>query len=244
MTDPFAPTTTTFEPSADEAQNGTSALDQPAEGIDLNDPRFASEDIGVEPEKDAYAAPPPPPDADYRAKLKLLDVEYKGQKVQYAPWASSDGSKVAFFSKIEATIQDPSGKYDNLKVFDSWFSTMLNRDGSTKVSTLLSRLGVAVPARASHKVLMDLLVGALAKEPDIIISTQWEASCQACSEAFKNSGKQGVKPAGAKGIRGMNRFPLVPGKLNEHLPEVDCPTDAHHGKMVAQARIAGFKKLS
>src|SRR5512146_437195 len=152
MADPFAPTTTTFEPETDAAS--TDALNAPAEGIDLNDPRFASEDIGVEPEKDAYAAPPPPPDADYRAKLKLLDVEYKGQKVQYAPWASSDGSKVAFFSKLEATIQDPSGKYDNLKVFDSWFSTMLNRDGSTKVSTLLSRLGAAVPARAAHTALM------------------------------------------------------------------------------------------
>jgi hypothetical protein len=243
MANDFAPTTTTFEPTSDDAATNA-ALNESAEGIDLNDPRFASEDIGVNPEGDAFAAPPPPPDAEYRAKLKLLDVEYKGNKMQYAPWASADGSKVAFFSKLEATIQDPSGKYDNLKVFDSWFSTLLNRDGSTKVSTLLTRLGKTVPARASHKLLMDELVKALASEPDIIISTQWEASCQACSEAFKNGGKQGVKPAGAKGVRGMSKFPLKPGSVTEHVPEIVCPTDSHHGVMVAQARIAGFKKLS
>jgi hypothetical protein len=39
------------------------------------------------------------------------------------------GDKVALFTALEATIQDPTGKYDNLKVFDRWFSTMFNRDG-------------------------------------------------------------------------------------------------------------------
>ena len=235
--DAFAPTTTTFEPSAEEATND--ALNAPTGELDLNDPRFAAEDIGVNPEGDAYATPPPPPDAEYRAKLKQLDVKNnKGEMVRYAPWQSQDGSKVAFFTKIEATIQDPTGKYDNIKVFDSWFSTMLNRDGSTKVSTLLTKLGKTIPPKASHKVLMDLLVQALASEPDVLIETQWEASCQACGEEAKKTGSK--RP---RSVQGMKKFPLLPGKSNEYNPEIICPADAKHGLMQAQVRIAGFKSV-
>jgi hypothetical protein len=191
-------------PTYDETT--TAALDQPTGELDLNDPKFLSEDIGINPEGDAYATPPPPPDGEYRAKLKMLDVkDSKGGMVRYAPWAKDD--KVALFTKIEARIQDPSGKYDNIPVFDSWFSTYLNRDGSTKVSTLLSKLGRTVPPRASHKVLMDELVTALASEPDVIIETQWEASCQTCTEEAKKNG--GKRP---RSIQGMKKFPLLPGR--------------------------------
>jgi hypothetical protein len=109
------------------------------------------------------------------------------------------------------------------------------------VSTLLSKLGKTVPPRASHKLLMDELVKALASEPDIIITTQWEANCQTCSDLFKE-GKVSPKPAGAKGLRGMTRFPQLSN--GTHDSQTPCPTDPKHGFMVAQARIAGFKKLA
>jgi hypothetical protein len=84
--DVFAPTTTTFEPTSDETVNDQ--LNAPTGELDLNDPKFASEDIGVNPEGDAYATPPPVPDGEYRAKLKQLDVKDSKQNlVRYAPWS-------------------------------------------------------------------------------------------------------------------------------------------------------------
>jgi hypothetical protein len=233
--DVFAPTTTTFEPTADETVND--ALNAPTGELDLNDPKFASEDIGVNPEGDAYATPPPVPDGEYRAKLKQLDVkDSKQNMVRYAPW--SKGDKVALFTALEATIQDPTGKYDNLKVFDRWFSTMLNRDGSTKVSTLLNKLGVPIPGQASHKILMDLLVNKLASEPEVIIVTQWEASCEKCRNEAKANGSKAPRS-----IVGMNKFPYLPGSTTEHNPDIVCTADAKHGTMTAQPRIAGFKAI-
>jgi len=233
--DAFAPTTTTFEPSAEEATND--ALNAPTGEVDLNDPRFASEDIGVNPEADAYATPPPVPDGDYRAKIKQLDVQdSKGNMVRFKAWAK--GEKVAAITKIEATIQDPSGKYDGIKVFDSWFGTYLNRDGSSKASTLLNKLGKTIPSKASHKLIMEELLKALAGEPDVIITTQWEASCEKCREEAEKTDSK--KP---RSITGMRKFPLLPGKTNEYNPEIICPADAKHGLMQAQVRIAGFKSI-
>jgi hypothetical protein len=42
-------------PTYDETT--TAALDQPTGELDLNDPKFLSEDIGINPEGDAYATP-------------------------------------------------------------------------------------------------------------------------------------------------------------------------------------------
>jgi hypothetical protein len=150
---------------------------------------------------------PPASAAGRRVSRQAEDAGREGQQGEHgAVCAVAKDDKVALFTKIEARIQDPSGKYDNIPVFDSWFSTYLNRDGSTKVSTLLSKLGRTVPPRASHKVLMDELVTALASEPDVIIETQWEASCQTCTEEAKKNG--GKRP---RSIQGMKKFPLLPG---------------------------------
>jgi hypothetical protein len=234
----FAPSTTTFDPQAEATApdvNGA-AFNQPTGEVDLNDPRFASEDTSIDLEGDAYAAPPPVPDGEYRAKLKQLDVEYpkgSGQMKRFAPWAKGD--KVALFTKLEATIQDPSGKNDGLKVFDSWFSTYLQRDNSTKVSTMLAAAGIK-PAAKTHAAIMDAALQFLAKEPDLGIVTQWEASCEKCREEADKTGSK--RP---RSLQGMQKFPMLANGTYD--PNPVCTADAKHGRMSAQARIAGFKKL-
>jgi hypothetical protein len=231
--DVFAPTTTTFEPTAEETVNDK--LNESTGELDLNDPKFASEDIGVNPEGDAYATPPPVPDGDYRAKIKQLDIaKADGSLARFKPWAKGD--KVALVTKIEATIQDPTGKYDNLKVFDSWFGTYLNRDGSTKASTLLRALGKPIKSGATHLALMEALIQALASEPDVIITTQWEASCEKCREEAQKSGSKNPRS-----VLGMRKFP--PLANGEHNPDMICTADSKHGFMTAQVRIAGFKAV-
>src|ERR1700677_5072396 len=93
---------------------------QPSEVLDPNDPVFTSENIDVNPDVDAYAFPPPPPDGKYRAKLKL--VQHKnadGSLVDWyaATWGQNPPTKV-LVTGVEASIIDPSGKFDGVKVYD------------------------------------------------------------------------------------------------------------------------------
>ena len=217
----------------------TAGLDTPVHGeeIDLNDPRLASENIEVNPEGDAYATPPPPPDGEYRAKLKQIDVkDARGQQVRFKAMKIKGTEKLYLATAIEARIQDPAGTYDNIPVFDRWVGTFPNRDGSTKITTILTKLGVSFPKSATHKDLMEIFLKALAGEPDVMIETQWEASCQKCQEEAEKTGSQ--KP---RSIRGMSRFPQdTKGKA---IPEIACTVDKSHGVMVAQVRIVGFKPV-
>ncbi len=222
----------------EQATQTTTGLDAPvhAEEIDLNDPRLTSESIDVNPEGDAYATPPPPPDGKYRAKLKQIDVkDGKGQLARFTAKLTKDGNPY-LYTGLEARIQDPTGKLDNIPVFDRWVGTFLNRDGSTKVTTILSKLGVAVPSKANHAQLMELFLKTLAAEPDITIETSWEASCQACVEEAKKSGSKAPRS-----IMGMNRFPQ--DSKGQPIAAMPCPIDKKHGDMVAQARIVGFEAL-
>src|SRR6202453_1564423 len=115
---------------APEEDPTTAAVgEQPQEVLDPNDPVFTSENVDVNPEVDAYAYPPPPPDARYRAKLKL--VQHKnadGSSVDWYPakWGSNPPQPV-LVAAVEASIVDPSGKFDGVKVFDRLVSTFVTR---------------------------------------------------------------------------------------------------------------------
>lgn len=221
-----------FDPAALDTQVGS------ADQIDLNDPALLSESLDVNPDADAYASPPPPPDGVYRVKLKQIDVkDGNGNAVRFRAAKAPKDGQVYVNTAIEARIIDAqTGKYDNIPLYDYWVGTYRNRDGSTKLTTILNKLGVAIPRGASHKSLMDLFLQTLAGEPEIEVETAWEASCQTCSTDYK-AGKLTTKP---REIKGMARFPQV---NNIPVPEIPCPLDAKHGVMVAQARIVGFRSL-
>src|SRR5271154_3080318 len=96
------------------------AAGQAQEVIDINDPIFTSENIDVNPEVDAYAFPPPPPDGRYRSKIKLLQSkDATGQLVDYLPkkWGTNP-PQLVLVTGIEASIIDPTGKYEGVRVFD------------------------------------------------------------------------------------------------------------------------------
>lgn len=230
-----------------------SQLNQAQEIIDPNDPALTSEAIDVNTEGDAYAFPPPPPDGKYRAKLKLVQQEQDGpggkQKVDYIA-KKHDKQGLYLASSIEANIIDPSGKYDGIPVYDSWVGTFMGRDGSTKVSTILSRLKqpdgsawVKPGTKMSHTDWMKLFVRALAGEPEIGIETQWEWSCQGCGEEAKAKGAKYPKS-----VVGMNKFPVDTAKSKPgatvYQPEMRCAVNPAHMFSRARVRIARFVSLS
>ena len=152
---------------------------------------------------------------------------------------------------IEARIIDPSGKYDNIPVFDRWVGTFINKDGSHKVQTILARLvkadgtpWITKQTRLNHKEWMDLFVKALQTEPEIGIETAWEWSCQGCGEEAKARGTDYPKS-----IVGMNKFPVDPTAskrtgVQTYTPDMACQLNKAHGYSGARATIARFLSLA
>lgn len=238
------------DPQVEGAASPTPS-DAPQDLLDPNDPRLVSEELNVNPEADAYAQPAPPPDGDYRAKLKLMQKEVQGQKADYAPalWGKSPGQAV-FVTGIEASIIDPTGKYDGLKAYDFNVSTFVGRDSATKVTTILSKLRrpdgkpwVEKHQRMSPKAWMDLLVRALAGEPEVGITTAWEWSCADCGKDSKAKGT-----AYARSVVGMHKFPAEQDKQKRaagqlFAPEMKCQVNVAHGYGRARITIAKFLSL-
>lgn len=243
-----------LEEQATQAAAPNGVATDAAEVIDINDPRLTSEALDVNVDGDAYAFPPPPPDGKYRAKLSILQTEVddgKGHKSKVDYYGKSHEKQGLYLcTGVKAAIIDPTGKYDNIPVFDRWVGTFVGRDGSTKVSTILKFLHrpdntpwVKPGTKLNHAQWMQVFVQALAGEPEIGIETQWEWSCQGCGEEAKKKGERYPKS-----VIGMQKFDpdRVASKPNApvYQSELKCQVNAAHGFSRAQVRIARFLPLS
>lgn len=226
--------------------------DAPQDLLDPNDPRLVSEELNANPDADAYAAPAPPPDAKYRVKLKLIrSKDSQGQEQDYLPklWGKKQPQAV-YVCGIQASIIDPSGKYDNLSAYDYNVSTFVGRDNATKVTTIVGKLRrpdgspwVAKGQRMNPRAWMDTLVKALAGEPECGIETQWEWSCADCGKDAKAKGTDYPKS-----VEGMHKFPEERDRAKKaagqlYSPEMKCQVNAAHGYSRARITIARFLSL-
>lgn len=242
-----------------ERVNGATAAgaipsDAPQDLLDPNDPRLTSEELNANPDADAYAAPAPPPDQKWRVKLKLMrSKDAQGQEVDYLPalWGKNGPHPQAVYvCGIQASIIDPSGKYDNLSAYDYNVSTFVGRDNATKVTTIVGKLRrpdgtpwVAKGQRMNPRAWMDTLVKALAGEPECGIESQWEWSCADCGKAAKASGS-----AYPKSVQGMHKFPEERDRAKKaagqlYSPEMKCQINPAHGYSRARITIARFLSL-
>jgi hypothetical protein len=244
------------EPAAHEEADGS-------EVVDLNDPSLLLQELeGYDLAADPYAQPAPPPDGFYRAKLKQIDVKNdKGEAVRVAqhqemnyPGGGAPGVPVFLPSgkpktyvqtAVEATIIDPGGKYDNIKVYDRFFDSRINRDGGVKMLHLLKVLNrMPTPAdlaarkatKLNQVIVSEFVLKALAGEPEVDIQTQWEGQASQDDVAVIK-GKGGKAPR----VRGMNRFPQDPSTPGKYLPDM-MQEVAKAGKfnVHAQAQLAGI----
>src|SRR5205085_12593506 len=200
-------------PAPWEPQSGGAASDpgrpQPSEApqelIDITDPRLVSAPLDVDITKDAYATPSLPPDGKWRAKLKHEGSKNdKGEVDPYVLTATANPVIPYFKTGVSASIIDPTGKFDNFIVrppFGGDVGTMLRKDHSSQAATLLGYLRRpdgkpwlnGVP-RMTQKEWIELLIKALAGEPEIGIETQWEWSCMKCGEEAKAIGYSKGRP--------------------------------------------------
>lgn len=209
--------------------------------IDPNDPRLTSEVLTINPDADAYALLPVLPDGKWRAKAKQVDIkDDRGQQQRYAVFSRPKMANGApfFATNVEFSVIDHSGKYDGVSLTEYWVKTLVDeRKGTSQAATLTKKLGGKVPLSGSQKAYMDALLAVLASEPEVIIETAWDASCQTCQEAAKKKGDRQPRAI----LQGMHRFKgtKVPG---EYDPITPCPVC--RSQVRAQPRIVSFWSLA
>ena len=197
--------------------------------VDLNDLSLVDEAITVDPEKDAFAGPPPPDDGEHRVKLSLgkggitTGIIGKGDN-KGKPWYQVD---------IQGKIQPPD-PFEGRFTFNRVGTMVFN--GTSEVVGVLKALGEPVSARTTVLELLRALKAKLEGEPEVIQKTQWAAFCKDCNDEYNNSaGKRGKK--GGIVLRGQNRFPQNGGGRHEH--QLECPTC---GSLVnARAEVVSYK---
>ena len=197
--------------------------DSPQEMLDENDPRLTSESLDDRTEADAFAPPPPLPDGKWRARLSQPDLQHDGKPVRHylrnTPWIKNAKGEptVSYIFGVLATISDLSGKFDGMKLTDSFRKTVIDaKSGTSDASTLIQKCGGVLPRKTTQAERLTNVEKVLSSEPEVIVETAWEVSCASCDEAAKSSGtkKQGVF------LKGMHRFPVRNGQPD---PEVACP---------------------
>ncbi len=219
--------------TASDNHADAAAADLNVSEIDLNDPALLSGEIDTNPDVDAYAAPPPLPDGIYRVKIKQIDVKNaKGEPARYTVKRDKNGNAYAY-TAIEARVQDPGGKFDNVPIYDRFLSTMTQRNGGVPLVRVLIVLGHKVPAKTSALNLLEMFFKATAGEPELEVETVWEGGLdQADRERFETS--QTKQPR----VLGMHRFPQ--GKDGQPVPDVQVDTALGKVNLHAQARINGY----
>lgn len=237
--------------SPEELAAAAASPDAAVEMIDPNDPALVSEALDTNLDGDAYARPAPPPAGIYRAKLKLVQTENAAkQKVDWyaARWGKQQPQLVAVAS-VEASLIDPSGKYDGIHVYDRNVSTFAGRDKSHKIGTILGKLKrpdgspwVRNGERMPPAEWANRLVQALAGEPECGIEIDWEWSCAGCAKHAKDTG--GEYP---RRMVGMSRFPPEqdPAKRragNLFSPEMKCQVNPAH--MYSRCQLVVARVLS
>ena len=208
------------------------------EVIDLNDPRLTSEQLNENPTGDAYAVPPPLPSGKWRAKAKQVDIkDDRGNLQRFAAFSRAKMNNGTPFlaTNVEFTVLDSSGKFDGTKLTEYWVKTLVEqRSGTSQIATLLAKFKQpVVPATPGAR--MEQFLKVLAGEPEIVIETDWEASCVACQEGAKKKGERAPKPF----MLGMHRFPQL--RAGGFDPVVNCPNCK--GQCRAQARVVNFWPL-
>jgi len=215
------------------SSSSSPSLDSVGTVLNLDDPNLLMADMDANVETDPYAAPPPLPDGRWLVKVKQVDVkDGQGQPARYNVKQGKDGLVYAY-TALEATVIDPSGKFDGLKLNDYFLSTRPQRNGGIPMVRVLTCLGQQIPAKVNAKVLLDMLFKALGAEPQLEVDTAWRGELdQADQDRFEVAGVKEPK------VFGQHRFPQT--AKGESLPDIDVDTQLGKVHLRARPRINGY----
>jgi len=189
--------------------------------VDINSLDLEEDEVQFDAAADSTEQPPPVPDGIYRVKPRFAgDTPNWQAKV-------ADGKLQSLWTKqnVQFVIQAEGTPFDKQVVF-GMASTMIMRNGSSSISTILSKMGLQdeVGQCRSHKELAQLFERAVEQGRELQIETEWVAQQ-----------KQGDKYKTVK--RGMRNFPA--NGSGEHSPKIDAGGE----EVVAQATVKHFLPL-
>ena len=220
---------------ANKAQGGGSS----SSSGDLNDLSLLSESLDTNAHLDAFAGPPPIPDAIYQAKLQHID-----NKDGRAFTIKQGKTGPYLYTQQRATILDSTGKLDGRQLTDYYLPTTPDRNGAIPMVAVLAAMGVRIPGKANQKEIWEMYLKAIKGEPIIRIETAWEANLpQEISDLYKADDVKARKVYAPRVI-GMRKFPQNPDGSYQTETKVDC---SNIGKgmqtATAQARIVRYYAL-
>lgn len=234
---------------------GSAAAEEPTINdsvvVDLNDPNLLAMELDTSAEGDPYATPSPLPDARWRVKLKqrelngpngekvLFTVKQRHEKGQPSYVKNLRGEEVPDYvlnASIEAKVQDPSGKFDGISLYDYQMNSRLDkRRGGVPILWLLQCLKVDRPKVMAFGALKELFQKSLASEPDCEVETHWVASPNQTDQERLEAA--GIKTWDVE-VKGMHNFPK--DAKGAPLPEITKDTKIGPIQMRAQAKISRY----
>jgi hypothetical protein len=203
--------------------------------LNLDDPNLLNQEMDTHADVDPYAAPPPLPDGRWLVKVKQRDVKgADGQPARYKVATDKSGQAYAF-TALDATVINPSGKWDGISLTDYFVSTRADsrKGGAIPLAWILAQLKVQLPARITARTLLDEFFKATAGEPKLEVDTVWEGSPdQADQERFESAGERLPR------VLGQHRFPQT--SKGEAIPDMDVDTKLGKVHLHARPRINGY----
>lgn len=191
---------------------------QKAQKVDINDLNLASEEQELNPDADAYAAPPPPPDQRWQAKLAISEQGITAGKVK----KGAQQGKGFYQINLAATLTAPDSPFDGRVIFDG--PTTLVFDGISKAAGLTKILGGVVAARTTNVEVARELARIVQGQPTVLLDSRWEGYCRDCEKTV---------------LKGMKRFPQNADGTHAHT--VKCPHCG--GEVSAKATVAKYAKF-
>jgi len=204
--------------------------------VDINSLDLEEDEVQFNPDLDATALPPPIPDGIYRAKALFQNNAPPNWQAKL----NDQGKPTGIWPKAQVVFQVADGEHEGRILYTNDFifvSTMVRRDGSAVIPTILHAMGLGdeVKQCRKHAELAQLFERAVEQGRELGVETEWEARM---ATGEKKAGKDGKEYDVYKTVRrGMKNFPQ--NGHGEYVPTLVIKDE----QVTAQARIKSFKAL-
>jgi hypothetical protein len=154
---------------------------------DISNMELMTEIVSYDPEAE-YNPPSVVPDDNYIVTLALGKGGINAKK------AKSSG-KPYLDANIQATVQNPGGKWDGFHI-SGFYNSVVFTSGASAIHQLLKAAGAQPPSSCTLGELATLLTNTLAGSPTVQVRTRWEGSVKNSDGAEKDYIR----------VRGMRNF--------------------------------------
>ena len=144
--------------------------------VDINSLDLEEDEVQFDPELDATALPPPIPDGIYRAKPTFQGGAPPNWQAKVDP---SSGKPTGLWPKAQVVFVVTDGEFEGRQLYTNnniFVSTMVRRDGSAVIPTILNAMGLGdeVKQCRKHSELAQLFERAVEQGRELGVETEWE----------------------------------------------------------------------